>query len=741
MLKKMIAITLMLALQTGLSFPEVSGAAVRQTSVLEYGADTAAVDRENVSDAESFAEESLMPEESGSPVVSGENEQGDPGEEEEKSAPDKNVPENSEGEEAEENEEAPPGETSPEPDKQAASGMESDETVILVSSYDELRAALSEKNAYTTIYLTADITADSAGISIHPEKTAVVIDGSPPDGGRYTLTQYQVTNTASLIKVNSNAAAASVTLRNMDITGKNSYGVVWVADSKGAAVTLTFENVVYSGPQLVYHRLGTARILGGSYAITSGELAEALHIEIGGTATIENASINSVLWLYSTSSTLRFLENADVDINAYYLVYGNIAAVTLETGAQVNLTGRRFGFSYAGNSIGTFKLAENAGLTMNLNTPESYAALRVSKEFHMSRGSSAAIIRTGTAGIPLRLTAAGAKAVFDRPRRVFFYSSAGVPLRFTGAGTLEITASALNVWSSASWPLPEGMETLPGHIWNKADGELLTVTGKYSETINQSLSHNLTGGDPVTTSLDSSNFNLEKSQLIAFGEQSLSLYTPDGGAALSGKAAPGAVLLGRFTLNDGQSGTVSGSADAAGSFRLELPGILQADSEAAVLARHHDLLIRQNVTVPDPAKHRLSFLFVPESTSFGALPVPGSSSLVTRMDGEFDIGVEDTRMNPSAWRIDANIVRPLTAAVNGEEISLPGAVVFAEADGTVRELSEIPLPVYRENSAAAGEFRLCWGAAEGVLLKLLPGEIYSGAVYTTTIQWTLVDAP
>lgn len=732
----------MLALQMGLSFPAVSGAAGPDVShpVQDAVRTDSGGDVPKEPDA---AEESSVPQDAASSVSPEEANPLFPDAEAGGPSGTEEIPEESGEMTAAESEAAPAGETSPEPDSQTAYGGENDETVILVSSYGELRTALSEKNNYSTLYLTANIIADAAGISIHPEKTAVVIDGSPPDGGRFSLTQYPVTNAASLIKVDSGSAAtASVTLRNMDIAGKNAYGVVWVMDSKGAAVTLSFENVNYSGPQPFYHRYGMVRILGGGYTVTGGELAEAMHAEIGGDVTLENTSSNSLLWLYGTSSTLRFLENANVSIpNAYYLVYGSIADVTLEAGAQVSLTGRRFGFSHGGDTVGTFTMKENSGLTILLNTAESYAALRVSKAFSMSPGSSAVIVRTGTAGIPLRLAAAGATVTFDRPRRVFFYSSAGVPLRFTGAGTLNITTSALNLWTTAVWPLPAGMETLPTRIWNKSGEGLLTVTGKYNEAANQSLSHNLTADDPVTTSLTAQSFNLEKSQLFAIGELSLLLRTPDGGAALSGTAPPGAQLSGQFTLADGQEGTVYGTAGDGGAFSLELPGALQADSTAAVLARSHDLLMRQTVAVPDPEKHRLAFLFVPESTSFGVLPVPGSSGLVPRTDAEFGMTVADTRLNSLGWRIDASLSRPLTAAVNGKSVVLPGSVLFADADGTVQKLSEVPLTVYRESSGAQGEFQLHWNAAEGLLLELLPGDIYSGAAYSTTIQWTLVDAP
>ena len=88
------------------------------------------------------------------------------------------------------------------------------ETTIEVYTYDELKQALSGDNGYTTIYLGDNITADGTGIDIHPDKTDVIIDGAPPEGGRYRFTQYASANDSTSIRVRS-AGTQSVTLRNL----------------------------------------------------------------------------------------------------------------------------------------------------------------------------------------------------------------------------------------------------------------------------------------------------------------------------------------------------------------------------------------------------------------------------------------------------------------------------------------------------------------------------------------------
>lgn len=186
------------------------------------------------------------------------------------------------------------------------------ETTIEVYTYDELKQALSGDNGYTTIYLGDNITADGTGIDIHPNKTDVIIDGAPPEGGRYRFTQYASANDSTSIRVRS-AGIQSVTLRNLDIHGANYYGVVWVPDSI-SGIAIIHENVDYTGPQPVYNRSGTTRLADSTYTLRpisgmSGEIAETMHAEFSGTIHISAAGTNHpVLQLTSSVSTLTVLD-------------------------------------------------------------------------------------------------------------------------------------------------------------------------------------------------------------------------------------------------------------------------------------------------------------------------------------------------------------------------------------------------------------------------------------------------
>ncbi|MGD9559644.1 MAG: hypothetical protein AB7V55_03450 [Oscillospiraceae bacterium] len=629
-------------------------------------------------------------------------------------------------------------------------GLEISPSAVVVDSYGDLKKALEEDNGYTTVYLGDNIVGDGGGIAIHAGKANVVIDGSPPDGGRHTFTQYTSSDADTVIRATT-ASVQSITLRNIDVVGNNHYGVVMVPDSvKG--VTLVHENVGYTGPKAFYNRGGTVRAAGSTYTLQptagqSGELAEAKHAQFGGAVNIAAANTGeAILWLVGGASDFTVLEGAQVNVNTdfYFLFYdGTPPNITIGQGASFSLTSSRFGFTYTGQHVANFLLAEGANLAINLATAEKYAALRVAGLFQMEPGSSAAIVRTGTAGIALHLTGPGAQAVFNQPQRVFLYSSAGVPLRFTGEGTLSITTSALNLWQSTGWPLAGGTDPLPTHIWNKTGTGLLTLTATYNTETNQSLFSNLTADDPVISTLDAKNFNLEGSQLVVFGSMTLGFDIPTSQSpALTGSTSPGAALLAAYTLSNDMGGTIGGTADAAGAYTLPVEaGALKVGSAATVTASAGGLAMRQSAVVQNGGTGRLSFLSVPQQLHFGRVPVPGNQTLLQRQDATFALTVSDSRLSACPWRIDASVMQPLTAEVNGGPSRLTDAVVFQGPNGIPLALNEVPMTVYRQNSGAPGEYTAQWDDGEGILLSLSPGEIYSGVDYTTAIHWQLVDAP
>lgn len=624
---------------------------------------------------------------------------------------------------------------------------------VIVTTYSELLQALGEDNGIDTVYLGADITAVSGGVEIHSSKTSITIDGCPPgapDGTKYTLIQYASGSMNDLIRVTDAASLTKeITLRNLRVTGQNHFGIVAVAENvKG--VTVTQERVEYTGPQAAYNRGGLTRFVDSSYilqaspGISVNELAETLHAEFEGAVDVRaEASGNAILWLTGAASTLRVLANSDVEIttNNYFLYTGgNEPAVVLEADARLAVVNRR-GFVNTVQSVSTFLIEEGAKLHLEQNSPESYAALRVSKRFEMRPGSKAVIVRTGADGIPLRLTAAGGEAVFNRPDRVFFYSSAGVPLRFTGGGKLSITASAINLWGKTAWPQTGAAAD---HIWNRADASPLTLSAEYTgEDTVKSFTHNLKAEDPALTALEPANFSLRKNQLIAFGELYFVLDTPYSSAgAITGHADPDTEVSAVLPYESGAEGTLKGAAGPDGSYLLPIEGgALKAGELVTAVGTRDGLFMRQQSTVLAGAGGKLEFLSAPGLLEFQRLPVPGSPTVVARQE-DLVVFVSDSRPRPGRWRLDVALEAPLATVVEGREQPLGGAVVFAKNGETPVPLGTDPLTIYRhEDGQTPGEIQIRWGRQEGLLLSLKPGCVYSDVEYRAAVVWTLTDAP
>lgn len=398
---------------------------------------------------------------------------------------------------------------------------------IVVYTYAELKTALGNNNGYINIYLGANITADLSGVAIHTSKASVVIDGHPPDttpGVNYSFTQYDVAEPVYSIRVETgNTTTKSVTVRNATLVGKNFAGIIYVREAI-AGVVVSFENVTYTGPAPVLNRSGTARFIGGTYTMQPSvssvveEMAEANKVEMGGTITVTKVgTVNALVWLTNAATSFTVLPNARISINlGYYFMYTDAALpdITFGAGSTFSLI-QKAGFTYADQALGNFRIAENASVLINQDSPYAYAGLYISKLLEMQAGSSLELVRTGTVSVAaIRFPVTGGRAVFNNPKRVAIYTNGNVSMHFVGSGSLSMTTYSLNRWRTASSVNQAAPAT---YSWKQEGGTAFTVTGTYSDATVLSLTSTLTANAPNPAPLNAANFNLEQSQLITFG--------------------------------------------------------------------------------------------------------------------------------------------------------------------------------------------------------------------------------
>ena len=152
-----------------------------------------------------------------------------------------------------------------------------------VSNFTQFKAALQDAKV-THIRLTKDIHVEKKGVEINEKKAELTIDGAG-----YKITAHASNAKADTIQLNKAGTLKKILVQNATIQVSNYYGLISVASlSKMNDVVLTFENIEFSGPQLVYAEDSRVTLRNGNFKIVAGynktvdELVEATHIRLEG---------------------------------------------------------------------------------------------------------------------------------------------------------------------------------------------------------------------------------------------------------------------------------------------------------------------------------------------------------------------------------------------------------------------------------------------------------------------------
>ncbi|MGG0844876.1 toxin Cry1Ac domain D-VI-related protein [Peribacillus simplex] len=261
----------------------------------------------------------------------------------------------------------------------AVTKMTANETVV--NNFQELKVALEEDNGISTIHLGRDIDISGA-IKIHPAKTEIVIEGN-----NHTLSETGgALGAADGIYANGNKLR-SVHVKNLDIKGKNYYGFITIHDGT-QNVEQIFENVNYSGPQLIWNRFGNAIFKGVNDIFINNhtmpgsapaqEMAETGSVEIDGETNISHNNGYALIWSITAEPQFKIAPNANVDIKTLHSGYGIFYA-----------TGGDGGFSIGNNAKVKFDGAK--GVTVNGKF----------KSFNVDDGADVQINRSGTDSYPV----------------------------------------------------------------------------------------------------------------------------------------------------------------------------------------------------------------------------------------------------------------------------------------------------------------------------------------------------
>lgn len=680
------------------------------------------------------------------------------------------------------------------PGIETATVLSSNERIVY--SYAELQDALSNDNGITTVYLGSDITMQSGGAKIYSNKTEVQISGldptNPDQTTPYTLTEFDSNYTNNTISLASNGTLKKLLIKDLKITGKNYYGTFYIPDdSSNANLTIVYERVIYTGPQMVYHRYGTSHFIDCDITIAGTNLTNAnqgfgevgnLIFEGKNTLSTSTTSGNSVFYYaYITSSGTGSFEikdrssltliadnySSDTDRGIFY-TGGTTSAygidVTVGTGSELNI---KTTTSLVGYSIllqANFKsFTVKQGGTFNLQTTTACSAVMYTTGAvtvadgagfivnSTGNGNSSGLILNQTAGNIIvgqgsvfQLTAAGTysrllqlgsgyKLECNDPASVLLYNSGGrVVQSASGTCGLSINAQQVNYWTAAS---PGGFENLPLYHWENASENMTISANVGTAGATSNVSHNYAGTEYDLP--NSTTFSMASARVLSFGRLELIVAVPDAGTTgITGITAPGATVRVSF----GQKGIdyflPDVTADSDGVFHIDTGVLLEANTVVTVKSDHQYLNAATEVTVSEQGT--LGFT-IPVRMEFYNTEITSDGNSAKRLDPDWHIVVSDTRGTGSEWSIYVRLLQPLTPSDNTKPV-LTEALVFV--NNSITSLTSERLFVYHHVSTSDNEVtKIHWAEDRGILIQIPINITYSGLPYTGVIEWTLVDAP
>lgn len=627
--------------------------------------------------------------------------------------------------------------------------------VKTVKTFAELKSAL-EDTTTTEIYLAADITM-LGGITVNKQKKSLLISGENPYDEtiiRRTLTDYASSDLGLVIIVTGDSDLTSLTLANMNIIGKNFYGTVTVRDEK-RNLQLIYDDIIYRGPQLTYHRRGTSvyrncDITIGKYDGTSdaNELGEVADVIFEGKVSVKQATsqVNEILYFPLQGGSVLFRSGAQVVVETYresgFIFIGGAYQVDieLETHASFSYYGKeRFWENVAVNNV---TVGNGASMYVEIDGTLRTDVLRIRGNLYVGNDAKFHVINKQAASYPV-LQMNGGSITFDEPASVLLYHVSRRPIEFMQAGTMTITAGQANTWHAAGDGL---FADTPLYHWTKSDGSSLQIKGTVGIGSAGTLSNVQTNFDPAVddsaaAAPSSSTLNLTAQRVFSVGDLPLEAYYErlKPGIKLFGATKSGALV--RATRPEGLQIGQNQSASSIGYYEIIDTAVLEEGTVLTVQAVWNYLRANDNLLY---VAGELSLSLEPENIDFGTVILSPDTVLAQRLPEDFTITVTDSRGAGGNWTLQLAQLIPLTPTeqIAAAYPSLNDILVYIDDSGNVYYLDDGPVTIKRHATTnPVDTTTIVWGAEQGLLAQVVPGSVYTGFSYEGRLLWTLIDAP
>lgn len=639
---------------------------------------------------------------------------------------------------------------------------------IIVFTFAELKNAMTgavNGVTYNTIYLGyCDSAAPAAGETkndgsiqftasggIPVTRNVTIIGTDPRNGHRVRLTDRVSSIATDTIYANANNL--TITLKHMDVTGYNFYGII---HSVGRATAINFVDVTYQGRQMTCNYGSNTLVsftdchvtLQGMSTGEAQEVAEVAEVRFYGKNTFtKTASLDtSMFWLNESPRKMTVAAGADVSVNTVkYFVYNDgTANTTMDIAGSLEVTTSGtigcMTYDVQGFSAVTVDSSGSLKITQNANT--LYASLRVA---NLTVAGVLDIQRTASTQPCISLTSAAGGATFNNPKRVSLRNSSGkLVASASTTPKLNISTQAINIWPSGG---------TNKYIWNNNDfspfSVVCTLTGSSTNTVGVT---GLSNGDkgvslvPHSIALSKGTFDLTGASRLELGRYVLTIDPNTvylGSHAVTGTTMSGSTQTVEEYKKNGtvlQPSAIQSvpAITAGGSYEAALLNSITSNDTSRIYVKslQYDLEVH---VYQDPIVF-FELYAVPDNVDFGTIGISGSSRLMPRQSPQaMEVKVRDTRGH-GGWRLKAQATAPLTQESGVNPDVLGDALVFVSGGVEQSLLSQV---TFKEQPAPAmpGVTTLSWGNTEGLMLRLRPYVGKPGATYRATILWTLEQSP
>lgn len=620
--------------------------------------------------------------------------------------------------------------------------VEINKNMVVVYTDKELKEVLENDNEYTYVYLGNDITLTS-GIGISSNKTSIVIDGTY-EGKMYTYTDQKKLGTSDGIYLTS-SNTTNVTVKNINITGYNYYGVIYVPENAiYSKVTVEYISVNYIGPQISYNPMGTTIFIDSYIEIkenyaAGNEVAECNKVKIGGFTTIlHKSTANSAFWFRNLDTSFTILKNAMVYFtsSSRELFYGvNDLTFTIEKNASLYITANN-GLAYGTYGTGSTLIDENATLSITkLKYSGAYATWYSYGDITVNKGATLSIINDyeniTKSNYNISFMKENSKFNLNSPDKVVLYNTTASVIAAKYNCEFSFTYDRINLFDEKVSMTEEISKTLlPTYAWYK-ENELSYIEGNFSSNKTEVTSSNYTEEElKKLPSLD--NFNIIDKKIISIGTFLLYIgAVTDKDTVLSGKTEKYASVLIEY---ENVSEVVL--ANENGEFTYSYSTPLAVGTVISFICKTYDNVIFVSKEIEIVYSGELTLSSATKHFEFELYAMKTSPVICPRLT-ELSIVVVDTRINSSNWKLYASINHEME---NSSGKKLESSLIFVDGIGNMYTLSDTPTLVYtgKDSGGVMTTTKVEWEEEKGVLLRLNT-PLENGEVYEADIIWTLEE--